>query len=156
VMLVPDYRIADFDDMMRNGWPDADPRRIVLLEHPPAGSAKPAEGTQSTEGTKSAEGAQSADGSKGADGAARILRYANTEIDVEVDAPAGGFLVVNDSWHPWWRADIGGQPTTILKANVLFRAVQVAPGRHHVHFEFEPLRGAWAELQEKVAAVAAR
>jgi hypothetical protein len=149
VMLVPDYRIADFDDMMRNGWPNTDPRRTVLLEHPPAGAKPP-------EGTKPAEVTKSADGSKAAEGAARILRYANTEIDIEVDAPAGGFLVVNDSWHPWWRADVDGQPATILKANVLFRAVQVAPGLHHVHFEFEPLRGAWAELQEKVAAMAAR
>src|SRR6202035_5407995 len=56
VRLVPDYRIADFDDMLRNGWPAAGPRQPDLLEHPPAGSAKPAEGTQSTEGTKSAEG----------------------------------------------------------------------------------------------------
>src|SRR5216684_1451413 len=105
VMVVPEYRIADFDDMMRNGWPNADPRRAVLLERPP-GDAKAGDGT------------------------ARILRYANTEIDVEVDAPGGGFLVVNDAWHPWWRAEVDGQPTDILKANVLFRAVQIAPGLH--------------------------
>jgi hypothetical protein len=140
VMLVQDYRIANFDDMMRSGWPNTDPRRTVLLEHPPAGGLRPADGNTSTDGGSSAEGA------------ARILRYANTEIDVEVDAPTGGFLVVNDSWHPWWRADVDGRPTTILKANVLFRAVQVEPGLHHVHFAFEPLRGAWEELQQKVVA----
>jgi hypothetical protein len=34
------------------------------------------------------------------------------------------------------------------------RAVAVAPGpgRHHVRFAFEPLRGAFAELLEKAAA----
>jgi len=136
VMLVQDYRIADFDDMMRNGWPDADPRRTVLLEHPPA-MPRHADGS-------------TADG----DGDARILRYANTEIDVEVDAPAGGFLVVNDAWHPWWRAEVDGHPADILKANVLFRAVQLEPGRHHVHFAFEPFRGAWDELRQKIAGVA--
>ena len=84
-------------------------------------------------------------------GSARIERYANTEIDIEADAPDGGFLVLNDVWHPWWRAQVDGLPTKILKANVLFRAVQVGPGIHRVHFAFEPLRGAWEELKEKVA-----
>jgi hypothetical protein len=134
VMVVPDYRIANFDDMIRYGWPDIDPRRTVLLEQPPT---LPLRATDS----------------KSADGSARILSYANTEIDVEVDAPAGGFLIVNDAWHPWWRAEIDGRPTDILKANVLFRAVQVEPGLHHVHFAFEPLQGAWDELKEKVAGV---
>ena len=144
VMLVQDYRIADFDDMMRNGWPNADPRRTVLLEHPPAATPPPGGAKADTRATE------------GADGTARILRYANTEIDVEVDAPEGGFLVVNDAWHPWWRAEIDGQPADILKANVLFRAVQVEPGLHRVHFAFAPLRGAWDELQAKVAGVASR
>ena len=134
VMVVPDYQIADFNDMIRTGWPDFDPRRTVLLEQPPTAPPRAA-------------------GSKAADGSARILRYANTEIDVEVDAPDGGFLILNDAWHPWWRADVDGRPTDILKANVVFRAVQVGPGMHHVHFAFEPLQGAWEELKEKVAAV---
>jgi hypothetical protein len=137
VMLVPDYRIADFDDLMRTGWPDTDPRRTVLLEHPPANPQHAAP--------------PPVDGAKTAEGDARILRYANTEIDVEVEAAAGGFLLVNDVWHPWWRAEVDGQPADILKANVLFRAVQVAPGLHHVHFVFEPFLGAWDELWEKVA-----
>jgi len=134
VMVVPDYQIADFGDMIRNGWPDIDPRRTVLLEQPP--TVMPRAGD-----------------SKAVDGSARIRRYANTEIDLEVDAPDGGFLVLNDAWHPWWRAEVDGRPTDILKANVLFRAVQIAPGMHRVHFAFEPLQGAWEELKEKVAGV---
>jgi hypothetical protein len=134
VMVVPDYQIADFNDMIRTGWPDFDPRRTVLLEQPPPAPPRAA-------------------GSRAADGSARILRYANTEIDVEVDAPDGGFLILNDAWHPWWRADVDSRPTDILKANVVFRAVQVGPGMHRVHFAFEPLQGAWEELKEKVAAV---
>jgi hypothetical protein len=151
VMLVPDYRIADFDAMMRNGWPNADPRQVVLLDHPPAVAPRPV-------GGKADDGKTTGEKTTGEnpDGEARILRYENTEIDIEVDAPAGGFLVVNDAWHPWWRAEVDGQPADILKANVLFRAVQVAPGLHHVHFAFEPLRGAWDELREKAARVAAR
>src|SRR5579871_1747795 len=37
IMLVPDYQVADFDQLIRNGWPDVDPRHTVLLERPPPG-----------------------------------------------------------------------------------------------------------------------
>jgi len=128
VMLVPDYRVANFAALIRDGWPDVDPRRVVLLDHVPPASPP------------------------GGDGSARILDYENTEVDIEADAPSGGFLVVNDAWHPWWRAEVDGKPAEILKANVIFRAVQVGPGRHRVHFVFEPFRGAWDELIQKAAA----
>jgi len=133
VMLVPDYRIVDFDDLFRDGWPDVDPRRAVLLEHAPA--PPPAVSAPAT----------------GSPGSARILRYANTEVDVEVDAPAGGFLLLTDVWHPWWRARLDGEPAEILKADVVFRAVAVGPGLHRVEFVFTPFRGAWEELKEKIA-----
>jgi hypothetical protein len=132
VMVVPDYQIADFDDLLRNGWPDIDPRRTVLLEQPPPVPPRVAD-------------------SRAVAGSARIARYANTEVDIEADAPDGGFLLLNDVWHPWWRAEVDGRATDILRANVLFRAVPVGPGIHRVHFAFEPLRGAWEELKEKVA-----
>ena len=63
--------------------------------------------------------------------------------------PKTGFVVLNDVWHPWWRAQINGVETEILKANVLFRAVQVPAGTHKIRFEFRPLEGAIAELREK-------
>jgi uncharacterized membrane protein YfhO len=84
--------------------------------------------------------------SGGAEGTARILRYENTDIEIEADAPSGGFVVLNDVWHPWWRATVDGKPADILKANVLFRAVVVPPGKHVVRFTFHPLTGALAEL----------
>jgi len=134
-MVVPDYQIADFGDLIRNGWPDIDPRRTVLLEQPPPMLSRSVD-------------------LKAVAGSVRIQRYVNTEIDIEANAPDGGFLVLNDVWHPWWRAEVDGHPTEILKANVLFRAVRVGPGMHHVHFAFAPLQGAWEELKEKVAGVA--
>jgi hypothetical protein len=58
-------------------------------------------------------------------------------------------VVLNDVWHPWWRATIGGVETEIFRANGIFRAVQVPPGRYTVRFFFAPLRGAWRELRER-------
>ena len=45
---------------------------------------------------------------------ARIVRYANTEIVVEVTAPLDEILVLNDIWHPWWRATVDGTDTAII------------------------------------------
>src|SRR6266852_4043973 len=145
VMVVPDYQIADFDDLIRNGWPEIDPRRTVLLEQPPPMPPRSAPPPYPPP--------LAGEGREGAAGSARVQRYANTEIDIEADAPDGGFLILNDVWHPWWRAEVDGRKTDILKANVLFRAVQVGPGIHRVHFVFAPLQGAWEELKEKVAGV---
>jgi hypothetical protein len=124
VMLVGDWRQAAFDDMIRTGlWPDVDPRRTVLLEKPPGdfGPATPG-------------------------GNARILRYANTEVVVETEAQGRALLVLNDVWHPWWRACVDEEPTDILKANVLFRAVVVPSGRHLVRFTFHPFAGAFGRF----------
>jgi hypothetical protein len=128
VLLPTQWQQADFERMIRDGgWPEVDPRRTVLLERPPA---DPPSGD--TEGT------------------VRILRYENTDIEIEADAPSGGFVVLNDVWHPWWRATVDGKPADILKANVLFRAVVVPPGRHVVRFTFHPLAGALAELRDRL------
>jgi hypothetical protein len=131
VLLATDWRKADFDAMTRDGgWPDVDPRRTVLLENAPAGAPE--------------VGA--------AAGSARILRYQNTNIAIEADAPGGGFVVLNDVWHPWWWATVDDKPAAILKANVLFRAVAVPPGKHVVRFTFHPFAGAFAELTAMVSA----
>jgi len=78
------------------------------------------------------------------------VRYANTEVAVEVEAPAGGILLLNDVWHPWWRASVDGADAEILKANVIFRAVVCPRGRHLVRFTFHPFAGAFAEVTGKV------
>jgi hypothetical protein len=59
-------------------------------------------------------------------------------------------VLLNDVWHPWWVATVDGAPVEILKANVMFRAVVMAAGRHVVQFEFAPLSGAVAELGRKL------
>ena len=130
VMLANDWRKADFADLISTGgWPDVDPRRTVLLEREPAGFAANTGG-----------------------GTARIVHYRNTDVEIEADAPSGGILVLNDVWHPWWRVSVDGKPTDILKANVLFRAVVVPPGKHIVRFTFRPFAGALAELKDKLSA----
>ncbi|MCS7069964.1 MAG: YfhO family protein, partial [Anaerolinea sp.] len=73
-------------------------------------------------------------------GAARamITSYADTAITIEVDAPRGGYLLLADAHYPGWTAAVNGQAAPIRRADVLFRAVEVPPGRSTVEFRYQP------------------
>ncbi len=130
VMVADRWQTADFADMVKTGyWPEADLKRTVLLERAPDDVPTDA----------------------GAAGTARIASYKNVEVVAEAEAPKGGFLVLYDVWHPWWRATVDGKPADILKADVLFRAVALPPGKHEVRFTFHPFAGAVAEVRDKLA-----
>ena len=132
VLFATEARTADFSRMLADGvWPDADLRTTVLLERVPPSERPSATGAAALRRP----------------GSARIVSYRNTEVILEADSPDGGFLVLNDLWHPWWFAELDGKPTPILRANVLFRAVAMPPGRHTVRFRFRPVAGAWAQLR---------
>jgi hypothetical protein len=126
IMVVPGWQLAEFDSIIRSGWPNVDPRRTVLLEHSP-GSAPDITPREP-------------------DGVAKIISYGHTRVIVDVTAPTGGFLVLNDIWHPWWRARIDAIDVPILKANVLLRAVQLSPGHHTVQFEFDVIAGVMKQI----------
>jgi hypothetical protein len=127
VLFASEARQADFEALLRTGrWPEFDPTSTVLLE------------------------GASTSGSRRRPGTVRILDYANTSVTIEANSPDGGWVVLNDIWQQWWFAGINGNPAPMLKANVLFRAVEVPPGRHTVVFRFEPLRGAWNQLTARI------
>ncbi len=132
VQFVGGWELADFEAMKQSGrWPEVDPQQSVLLDgEPPVAMAE---------------------GPALAKAEIRLSRYENTQVEIEVTAPIAGFVVLNDIWHPWWRAEVDGVETEILKANVLFRAVQVPAGTHKVRFSFRPIEGAFAELRERVS-----
>ena len=79
-----------------------------------------------------------------------LKEYKNTEVEIEVDSPKAGFVVLNDVWHPWWFGSVDGKPAEILRANVLFRAIQVPAGKHVVRFEFRPIEGAINEIAARI------
>ncbi len=69
---------------------------------------------------------------------AAITAYDETAIAVEVDAPHGGYLLLADAYYPGWTAAVNGQDVPIRRADVLFRAVEVPPGRSAVEFRYQP------------------
>jgi hypothetical protein len=133
VLFATNWLATDFDALIETAeWPDFEPRRTVLLEAE-AGTEPPPRTAVQCPRTL-----------------ARLTLYENTVVEIDADSVCGGFVVLNDVWHQWWTATVDGVPADILKANVLFRAVEVPPGRHRVRFEFKPVEGAIAELSERI------
>lgn len=113
--------IADADAALEwLGRGHGDPRRIVVLDEPPAdgflGAARPP-----------------------APDAVTIDEDRGERVRLQVDAPAAGFLVLTDQHYPGWSATVNGAPAPILRANVAFRALRVPPGRSTVEFVYRPL-----------------
>jgi hypothetical protein len=75
----------------------------------------------------------------GLGGSARFVSWRADRIEVEVESAQGGMLVLHETYYPGWVAEIDGKDARILRADVLFRGVEVPPGRRQVVFRFAPL-----------------
>jgi hypothetical protein len=98
--------------------PESNPDELVLVdaEVPPSG----------------AEGAPQAP-------AAAITVDRTGVVAIRASAPeGGGYLVVRDSYSPYWRAEVDGHAAPVLRADGLFRAVRLTPGSHDVRLVFRP------------------
>lgn len=100
--------------------PDFDPRTEVVLEGPAQAAPAPA-------------------AAAGAAGTARIDGYAPERIAVTAEvAPGGGWLVLSEVFFPGWTATVDGAAAATVRADAVFRAVRLEPGRHTVVFEYRP------------------
>jgi hypothetical protein len=70
---------------------------------------------------------------------ARITHEEEQEILMEATAGApSGYLVLLDTFDRDWRVEVDGEPAPLLRANALYRAVHLSPGRHAVRFSYRP------------------
>jgi Bacterial membrane protein YfhO len=69
---------------------------------------------------------------------AHIVEYTPNRVVVETDLTAVGYLILSDAWYPGWTAMDNGKRTSVIPANVLFRAVPLSSGKHHVEFQYRP------------------
>lgn len=127
-MIVPQAIGADQDRLIETGeWPAGfDPKKQVILSPDVASKVL-----------------------TGGDGSVRLRIYGTRRSVMDVHAPQGGILVLYDMWHPWWRVYVDEEEQPLLRANGLFRAVVLKPGRHHVRFMMHPIDGALSELKSR-------
>jgi hypothetical protein len=67
-----------------------------------------------------------------------ILLYEPERIEAQVTAANAGWLVLTDAWYPGWEVRVDGAPAEIERADILFRAVTLPEGEHHVEWIFRP------------------
>ncbi|MCC7371311.1 MAG: oligosaccharide flippase family protein [Chloroflexi bacterium] len=113
-------RLAALDTVGRPGF---DPRTTAVVENPNAGGQSVGTGAAAPPLVS-----------------AEIAAYENNRVVVRADGGgSGGTLVLADVYFPGWTASVDGQSATVLRANGLLRAVQLAPGPHTVEFRYRPL-----------------
>ncbi len=74
----------------------------------------------------------------------------STALRVGLTSP--GYLVLTDTYYPGWQAYVDGERVPVLRADWLYRAVELPPGVHQVEFRYEP---GWLGLGWLLSALAA-
>ena len=76
-------------------------------------------------------------------GTATVTHYGNSELIVQVESDAPGYLVLSEIWFSGWRATVNGEAAEVLRANGALRAVAVPGGESTVRLWFAPAGWRW-------------
>jgi hypothetical protein len=72
-------------------------------------------------------------------GRARVVKRSANELLVEAELNRPGRLVVLEAFQPAWRAEVDGAEVPVRRVNVVFRGVELGPGRHQVRLRYRPV-----------------
>ena len=76
--------------------------------------------------------------SGGQHGEVAITDYQDRKVNIHARLDSPGILVLTDSYYPGWKVFVDQQEKEILRANYLFRGVELTPGNHTVEFVYDP------------------
>ena len=65
-----------------------------------------------------------------------LITYHAHRIELKVQAPAPGYLLINDAFDPDWQVRIDGHPAPLLRADYILRAIAVPPGPSDVTLDY--------------------
>lgn len=71
-------------------------------------------------------------------GDVKISYYSPNQVKINTDTSSDEILVLADQYDEGWKAKIDGSDTKISRANLIFRAVKIPPGRHLTVFYYWP------------------
>jgi hypothetical protein len=71
-------------------------------------------------------------------GVVQIESSGRGRVEALATLTVNGLLVLHDIYYPGWIAEIDGRLAPILRADELFRAIELPAGTHRVMFRFTP------------------
>jgi hypothetical protein len=71
-------------------------------------------------------------------GTARIVDWHFDRVAIDTMSKQAAVLVLHDPYYPGWIAEIDGHAVPVLRADMLFRGVEVPAGSHRVILRFAP------------------
>lgn len=74
----------------------------------------------------------------GSEGMVSIINNGTNFLELLVDSPGGGWLVLADTNYPGWHAYIEGKESKIYAADGLFRTVKLETDQSRVQFVYQP------------------
>jgi len=93
---------------------------------------------------------QEAEGGLSGDAVVDWRRVASDRSEVDVESSGSAMVVVTETYYPGWRAIMeNGVELKIHPADVMFRAVEIPPGKHKITFIYKPACfkiGLWTTL----------
>jgi hypothetical protein len=130
---------ADEEFLARLEDPDFDPEKTLVLVGEPGFDANLLDGAPPV-------------------GEIKLERYENEELELTVRTERPALLYLAETFHPYWKAAIDGNPVRIYRANLAMRAVFLQPGEHKVLMRYHSLpyeRGKWISLLSLIFLAAA-
>jgi hypothetical protein len=73
-----------------------------------------------------------------APGTIRVLRYAPDEILLELENPGAGFLVIANTFNPYWRAEVDGRHRALIRVNHAQSGLLTYPAERLVRLVYAP------------------
>ena len=67
-----------------------------------------------------------------------VMSYESSKIVAQVYTSQKGFMVISNSYHPGWKANVDGQEAMVLRANYIMSAIPIQAGNHEVELLFRP------------------
>ena len=79
-----------------------------------------------------------------ATGNVELQDYQADLISLNVTSNGQGFLVIANTWNPYWSAFIDGKKAPLLRANHIQMGLQIPTGSHQVIFKYLPFYNIWS------------
>jgi hypothetical protein len=73
-----------------------------------------------------------------ANGIVSIARYTPDEIVLDLEHRGSSFLIIANTWSPYWKAEIDGKATALIRANHAQFGLPIGENGHRVRLYYDP------------------